>query len=89
MEVFRTPGKGCGLRTNADLPKGAFVMEYCGEVLPLDNCIQRSEEHRKKGMRHLYFMTLEADTVRYLPGCALAARKEEPFSGAPLAVAGI
>ncbi|CAL5391595.1 unnamed protein product [Camellia sinensis] len=33
-EVFMTPrGKGWGLRTLEDLPKGAFVCEYVGEIL--------------------------------------------------------
>uniref|UniRef100_A0A7N0ZSG1 SET domain-containing protein n=1 Tax=Kalanchoe fedtschenkoi TaxID=63787 RepID=A0A7N0ZSG1_KALFE len=36
LQVFMTPdGRGWGLRTLEDLPKGAFVCEYVGEILTL------------------------------------------------------
>ncbi|XP_063853394.1 histone-lysine N-methyltransferase SETMAR-like [Scylla paramamosain] len=33
LEVRSTPGKGLGLFTSHDLPKGAFVCEYSGEII--------------------------------------------------------
>ncbi|KAL7164532.1 hypothetical protein ACSBR2_040437 [Camellia fascicularis] len=51
-QVFMTPGgKGWGLRTLEDLPKGAFVCEYVGEILTNAELFERvskcpsSEEH--------------------------------------------
>ncbi|THG15816.1 hypothetical protein TEA_007991 [Camellia sinensis var. sinensis] len=50
--VFMTPrGKGWGLRTLEDLPKGAFVCEYVGEILTNAELFERvskcpsNEEH--------------------------------------------
>jgi hypothetical protein len=85
VEVFRTPHKGCGLRTLMDLPKyacpchmcaprrlcysrahvprGTLVMEYCGEVLALDRFRRRTKHYAASGLRHFYFMTLDAETV--------------------------
>ncbi|CAL5427339.1 unnamed protein product [Camellia sinensis] len=52
LQVFMTPGgKGWGLRTLEDLPKGAFVCEYVGEILTNTELFERvlkcpsSEEH--------------------------------------------
>ncbi|CAL5394512.1 unnamed protein product [Camellia sinensis] len=52
LQVFMTPrGKGWGLRTLEDLPKGAFVCEYVGEILTNAELFERaskspsSEEH--------------------------------------------
>lgn len=42
LEVFMTPdGRGWGLRTLQDLPKGAFVCEYVGEVLTIAELYER------------------------------------------------
>jgi len=41
-------------------------MEYCGEVVSLARFRERTAKYAAKGMRHFYFMTLEADTVRSL-----------------------
>ncbi|KAL0461075.1 UNVERIFIED_CONTAM: Histone-lysine N-methyltransferase SUVR4 [Sesamum latifolium] len=61
LQVFMThEGKGWGLRTLEDLPKGAFVCEYVGEVLTsgelLDRVIRSS-----KGEKHSYPVLLDAD----------------------------
>ncbi|CAA7015369.1 unnamed protein product [Microthlaspi erraticum] len=43
LEVFFTPnGKGWGLRTLERLPQGAFVCEYVGEILTMQELYQRS-----------------------------------------------
>ncbi|KAK4441560.1 putative inactive histone-lysine N-methyltransferase SUVR2 [Sesamum alatum] len=61
LQVFMThEGKGWGLRTLEDLPKGAFVCEYVGEVLTnaeLFDRVKRSPEGRK----HSYPVLLDAD----------------------------
>ncbi|XP_059520549.1 histone-lysine N-methyltransferase SETMAR [Myotis daubentonii] len=48
LQVFRTDGKGWGLRTLAFIPRGQFVCEYAGEVLGFSEAqrrIQRQTEH--------------------------------------------
>lgn len=49
LQVFMTPGgKGWGLRTLEDLPKGAFVCEFIGEVLTIKEFYQRVSQSSKK-----------------------------------------
>ncbi|KAG6400933.1 hypothetical protein SASPL_137778 [Salvia splendens] len=71
LQVFMTPeGKGWGLRTLEDLPKGAFVCEYVGEVLTnaeLFERVLRSPE----GEKHSYPVLLDADW------CAEGVLKDE------------
>ncbi|KAJ1393002.1 WIYLD domain [Sesbania bispinosa] len=61
LQVFRTPeGKGWGIRTLKDLPKGAFVCEFAGEVvtnLELRKRIVQSIGEEK----HTYTVLLDAD----------------------------
>ncbi len=33
LQIYRTDGMGWGVRALADIPKGAFVCEYVGEVI--------------------------------------------------------
>lgn len=33
LQIFRTPGKGWGVRTLKNIPKGSFICEYVGEVI--------------------------------------------------------
>ncbi|KAL8545114.1 hypothetical protein ACS0TY_005348 [Phlomoides rotata] len=43
LQVFRTPAqKGWGLRTLEDIPKGAFICEYVGEVITSRESFERS-----------------------------------------------
>ncbi|KAK7337936.1 hypothetical protein VNO77_18528 [Canavalia gladiata] len=61
LQVFLTrEGKGWGLRTLEDLPKGTFVCEYVGEILTnmelYDRIVQNSSNDR-----HTYPVTLDAD----------------------------
>lgn len=57
---FTTEGKGWGLRTVADLPKGAFVCEYVGEILTNIELYNRNEESTGND-RHTYPVLLDAD----------------------------
>ncbi|KAJ4851466.1 hypothetical protein Tsubulata_014135, partial [Turnera subulata] len=54
LQVFRTPeGKGWGLRTAEDLPRGAFVCEYAGEILT--HCeLQEQNMERSGHQKHMY-----------------------------------
>lgn len=56
-----TPGgKGWGLRTLEDLPKGAFVCEYVGEVLTNAELYERVSRSANKD-EHAYPVLLDAD----------------------------
>ncbi|CAM8971239.1 unnamed protein product [Rhodiola kirilowii] len=59
LQVFMTPkGKGWGLRTLEDLPKGAFVCEYVGEILTNAELYERNT---KSTLKHAYPVLLDAD----------------------------
>lgn len=61
LQVFMTPGgKGWGLRTLEDLPKGAFVCEYVGEVLTNAELYDRVQKSSNKD-EHAYPVNLDAD----------------------------
>ncbi|KAI3449818.1 hypothetical protein Pfo_006483 [Paulownia fortunei] len=71
LQVFMTPGgKGWGLRTLEDLPKGAFVCEYVGEVLTNAELFERVSRS-PKGEKHSYPVLLDADW------CAEGVLKDE------------
>lgn len=59
--MFMTPeGKGWGLRTLEDLPQGAFVCEYTGEVLTYSEFFGRILRSTKEG-KNSYPVVLDAD----------------------------
>ncbi|GAB2300529.1 hypothetical protein Dimus_034569 [Dionaea muscipula] len=61
LQVFWTPkGKGWGLRVAEDLPKGAFVCEYVGEILTNTELHERNKQ-RSDNERHVYPVLLDAD----------------------------
>lgn len=57
---FTCEGKGWGLRTLEDLPKGAFVCEYAGEVLTNTELYERAIENARNG-KHMHQVLLDAD----------------------------
>lgn len=60
LQVFMTPGgKGWGLRTLQELPRGAFVCEYVGEILTNAELFERVSA-RAEGA-HAYPVLLDAD----------------------------
>lgn len=62
LQVFMTPeGKGWGLRTLEDLPEGAFVCEYVGEILTNTELFERVSQRRSSGEVHAYPVLLDAD----------------------------
>ncbi|KAK9944999.1 hypothetical protein M0R45_010532 [Rubus argutus] len=61
LQVFFTSeGKGWGLRTLDDLPKGAFVCEFVGEILTNKERHQRNIQSNRSGKRP-YLVLLDAD----------------------------
>lgn len=55
-----TPGeKGWGLRTLENLPKGAFVCEYVGEIVTNSELYDRNKQ--SAGEKHTYPVLLDSD----------------------------
>lgn len=59
LQVFMTKGKGWGLRSLEDLPKGAFVCEYVGEILTNGELFNRVSK-RPEGKVPSYPVLLDA-----------------------------
>ncbi|CAO2190227.1 unnamed protein product [Urochloa humidicola] len=57
---FTQEGKGWGLRTLEDIPKGAFVCEYAGEVLTSTEMYERAIQNARNG-KHMKQVLLDAD----------------------------
>ncbi|KAJ1416653.1 WIYLD domain [Sesbania bispinosa] len=53
-------GKGWGLRTLEDLPKGAFICEFVGEILTVKELHERNLKYPKNG-KFTYPILLDAD----------------------------
>ncbi|CAJ1976272.1 unnamed protein product [Sphenostylis stenocarpa] len=61
LQVFLTrEGKGWGVRTLEDLPKGCFICEYAGEILTNTELFERIVQNGGND-RHTYPVTLDAD----------------------------
>ncbi|EOY10855.1 hypothetical protein QUC31_009792 [Theobroma cacao] len=61
LQVFLTgEGKGWGVKTLQDLPKGTFVCEYIGEILTNTELDERNMKSSGRE-RHTYPVTLDAD----------------------------
>ncbi|KAK9076009.1 hypothetical protein SSX86_004339 [Deinandra increscens subsp. villosa] len=61
LQVFMTPGgKGWGLRALEDLPKGAFVCEFVGEVLTCNELYNRVSQSSRKD-EYAYPVFLDAE----------------------------
>ncbi|CAN4120658.1 unnamed protein product [Withania somnifera] len=60
LQVFMTAdGKGWGLRSLKDLPRGAFVCEYVGEIVTNTELYERNTQTADE--RHTYPVLLDAD----------------------------
>lgn len=51
------PIRGYGVQTNSFIPKGAFVTEYLGEVISMQTCYERLEDHYKKNLNYYLLAT--------------------------------
>ncbi|CAL1543821.1 unnamed protein product, partial [Lymnaea stagnalis] len=61
---FSAGDKGWGLRAEEDMEeKGTFIMEYVGELLDYEEFVRRTKQYSKAGLKHHYFMALNADEV--------------------------
>ncbi|XP_005881982.1 PREDICTED: histone-lysine N-methyltransferase SETMAR [Myotis brandtii] len=53
LQVFRTDGKGWGLRTLAFIPRGRFVCEYAGEVLGFSEAQRRIQRQTEQDSNYI------------------------------------
>ncbi|KAL6900625.1 hypothetical protein ACP4OV_005301 [Aristida adscensionis] len=75
LQVFFTSeGKGWGLRTLEELPKGTFVCEYAGEILTSAELYERTVKSARNG-KHMHQVLLDADW-----GSERTLRDEEALS---------
>jgi len=58
LSVFRTPGKGLGLRAQQFIEKNMFVCEYAGEVLDRNTAAQRTKILASKHSGHYYILVV-------------------------------
>lgn len=58
-----TPGKGWGLFAASDIPSGALVIEYVGEILDDAGTEARLREYKAAGQRHFHIMEISKDLV--------------------------
>ena len=49
--------------TPSNFSRGAFVMEYCGEVISPTQFEDRKKQYTVEKRRHYYFMSLRSDEV--------------------------
>lgn len=63
LEKIKTKKKGFGLIAKDDIPAGAFVIEYCGEVISTEECQERlmAPEEAGSADRHFYFLTIDSN----------------------------
>lgn len=60
LEIFLCSSmKGYGLKTEEFIPKGAFICEYAGEVIGLDEAKRRFKEAEESGKMNYIFMLHE------------------------------
>jgi RNase H-fold protein (predicted Holliday junction resolvase) len=56
LKVVPAGGKGFGVLAGENISEGQFVIEYVGEVIPIEDCAERMVK-----ARHFYFLTIDAN----------------------------
>ncbi|KAG5455467.1 MAG: hypothetical protein BJ554DRAFT_5112, partial [Olpidium bornovanus] len=56
LEIFKTEGKGWGVRTRENISRGTFVEKYAGEVVTIEEAEARGREYDAAGMMYLFDM---------------------------------
>lgn len=63
LEIFKTQGKGWGVRTKDSIPNGAFVEEYLGEVVSDSSADLRGKIYDKIRTTYLFDMDIGSDAI--------------------------
>ena len=60
LECFRTIGSGWGLRSTQVIKKGAFIIEYVGELITMDEYRSRMAANQLSGEENYYYLTIDS-----------------------------
>ncbi|KAK9740816.1 hypothetical protein RND81_03G062400 [Saponaria officinalis] len=60
-KLFKTEGRGWGLRADEDIKAGQFIIEYCGEVISSKEAKKRALAYETQGLRDAYIISLNAN----------------------------
>ncbi|KAL3507063.1 hypothetical protein ACH5RR_032445 [Cinchona calisaya] len=60
-KLFQTEGRGWVLLADEDIKAGQFIIEYCGEVISLEEAKQRSQSYKVQGLRDAYIISLNSN----------------------------
>ncbi|KAM3612230.1 uncharacterized protein V6R79_004996 [Siganus canaliculatus] len=63
VEIYRTLSCGWGLRAVSDIKKGAFVIEYVGEMIDEEECRARIRHAQENDIFNFYMLTLDKDRI--------------------------
>ncbi|KAJ3029574.1 UNVERIFIED_CONTAM: Histone-Lysine N-Methyltransferase ash1l [Siphonaria sp. JEL0065] len=66
LEICETLGRGFGIRTTVTHPKNTFLMEYCGEIISQETCLERMKTIYSH-TEHYYFLNYDKSEV--IDGC--------------------
>lgn len=59
-KLFKTEGRGWGLRAAEDMKAGKFIIEYCGEVISWKEAKRRSQIYEVQGVKDAFIISLNA-----------------------------
>lgn len=55
LKIFKTSnGRGWGLKTRVNIPKGTFIMEYTGEIIDQEESVRRGKVYDQIGQSYLF-----------------------------------
>lgn len=64
--IFKTESCGWGVKTLEKIPKGTFVCEYIGELIPQSEAIRRDVENYKRKISYLFDLDFNPDNGSHL-----------------------
>ncbi|XP_071939465.1 histone-lysine N-methyltransferase ASHH1-like isoform X2 [Coffea arabica] len=60
-KLFQIEGHGWGLLADEDIQAGQFIIEYCGEVISLEEAKHRSQSYEAQGLKDAYIISLNSN----------------------------
>ncbi|CAI9778203.1 unnamed protein product [Fraxinus pennsylvanica] len=62
-KLFKTEGHGWGLLADEIIKAGQFIIEYCGEIISLEEAKRRSKNYEAQGIKDAYIISLSASCL--------------------------
>ncbi|XP_022871648.1 histone-lysine N-methyltransferase ASHH1-like [Olea europaea var. sylvestris] len=62
-KLFKTEGHGWGLLADEIIKAGQFIIEYCGEIISLEEAKQRSQNYEAQGIKDAYIISQSASCL--------------------------